>query len=73
MATVRNLASPGVLDKSYESPNRTGATTPVAAVTPLYKGEIYQWTSATGTKFFRATGLTVNDWAELVQTQAIGA
>lgn len=56
-------------DRAISTPNRIVAVTPVAATLPLYIGEIVQFTSAAGTTFYKATGLTVNDWVLVSYTR----
>ncbi len=43
--------------------NRSGAATPVAAVTPFYIGENYL--DSTAVKWYKSTGLTNTDWVAL--------
>lgn len=50
----------GALDKKFATPNRSNAGTPVAAVVPLYAGEIVLDT--TNRVLWEAVGLTNADW-----------
>jgi hypothetical protein len=66
MATVRDLSgntppnTNGQVDKKYETPNRSNAGTPVAALTPQYSGEIVLDT--TNRQLWYAFGTGTNDW-----------
>lgn len=57
----------GGVDRPYVTANRTGASTPYAAVTPAYVGEIYGWLDATGAeqKLFRAMSTLNTGWVRV--------
>lgn len=62
MATVANKANPLTpIDPKYCNPNRTGAGTPIATVTPQYAGELYLDTTSPGFLYI-ATGLANTQW-----------
>ena len=69
MAIVANTGNPfEPIDKSYQSPNRSMAGTPVAALTPQYAGEIVLDT--TNNKLWKAealpgTAMTNASWVSL--------
>ena len=74
MAIVKDksLGGPlfGATDRAYQTPNRSGSSTPYAAVTPLYVGEIYSWKDGTGAeeKLFGAEDMLNSGWAMITPT-----
>lgn len=64
MATVSEKSYGRTPDRPYMSPNRFVTATPIASLTPQYRGEIVQWyDSVTGLTYqFKAVGVANTSW-----------